>query len=197
MQDIKNKKNKDRFLELLRSVKRDGILELIDWLESSDFFTAPASTRYHGSFPGGLLAHSLLVFEELNRVLKAYPEIEVGEDSVIIASLLHDVCKANFYTTEKRNRKDKQGRWESYDFYTVKEKLSYGGHGSKSVYISSVFIKLTLEEAVAINCHMGAYDNENVGSSYEQFPFAWALHVADEAATYIRENVEDDRRVGV
>lgn len=179
--------NKERFITLCRTIQRDGIDGLMDWAKASDFYTAPASTRYHGSYPGGLLQHSLNVYDELKRVLMAYPEIECSEESAIICALFHDFCKINYYASEKRNRKNEFGQWESYDAYKVDEKFCFGGHGSKSVFLIQHFIKLTPEEAVAINCHMGAFADENVGKSFEKFPLAWALHVADEAATYIKE----------
>lgn len=179
---------KERFLELCARVKREGMDDLLAWLEKSDFFYAPASTRFHGACPGGLLTHSLNVYNELERLLAAYPEVEVPEESAIIAALFHDVCKVGLYTSEKRNRKNEHGQWESYDAYKVEEKFCYGGHGSKSVFILQNYIKLTPDEAVAINAHTGPWDgNTNVGSAYEQRPFAWLVHVADEAATYIRE----------
>lgn len=179
--------NKERFISLCSEIKRDGINELMEWLESSDFYTAPASTRYHGSYSGGLLQHSLNVYDELKRVLAVYPEIKCSEESAVICSLFHDFCKVNYYAVEKRNRKNEFGQWESYDAYKVDEKFCFGGHGSKSVFLIQHFIKLTPEEAVAINCHMGAFADESVGKSFETFPLAWAVHVADEASTYIRE----------
>lgn len=179
--------NKERFITLCRTVQRDGMNELMDWVKASDFYTAPASTRFHGSYAGGLLQHSLNVYDELKRVLAAYPEIECSEESAIICALFHDFCKINYYASEKRNRKNEFGQWESYDAYKVDEKFCFGGHGSKSVFLIQHFIKLTPEEAVAINCHMSAFDSVNVGNSYEQFPLAWALSVADQAAAYIRE----------
>ncbi len=183
---------KERFLELCDSIHRDGIPDLMDWLEKSDFYSAPASTRFHGNHPGGLLQHSLNVYDELRRILHTYPEIEASDETVAVVSLFHDLCKVNFYASEKRNRKNEDGRWESYDAYTIKEKFCFGGHGSKSVFIVQNFIKLTPEEAAAINCHMGSWDgNKDVGNAYEQFKLAWALHVADEAATYILESKQD------
>lgn len=179
--------NKERFISLCNSVQREGMPDLMNWLATTDFYTAPASTRYHGAYEGGLLQHSLNVYDELKRVLDAYPEIQCSPESAIICALFHDFCKINFYSTEKRNRKNDKGLWESYDAYKVDEKFCFGGHGSKSVFLIQHFMKLTPEEAVAINCHMGAFENENVGKSYEKFPLAWALHVADEAAAYIRE----------
>ena len=185
--------NKERFLSLCKSIHRDGIEDLLQWLEDSDFYTCPASTRFHGAYEGGLLQHSLNVYDELKRLLSIYPEAAAQEESVIIASLFHDLCKVGFYATEKRNRKNEVGQWESYNAYTVKEKFCYGGHGSKSVFIIQYFMKLTPEEAVAINCHMGAYceNPQDVSKAYEQCPFAWLLHVADESATYIKEAKEN------
>ena len=183
--------NKERFLSLCGEIKRDGINELMRWLERSDFYTAPASSRFHSSYKGGLLEHSLNVYDELKRLLSAYPEIKVSEESVIISALFHDLCKVNFYSTEKRNRKNDQGQWESYDAYVPKEKFCFGGHGSKSIYIVQSFIKLSPEEATAINCHMGAFDdNKYVGNAFEQCPFAWLLSVADQSATYLKERKE-------
>ena len=180
--------DKERYLELCGHIQRDGIDNLIRWISGSDFFEAPASTRFHGNYPGGLLTHSLNVYDEMKRLLSAYPEIEVSEESLIIVSLFHDLCKIGFYTSEKRNRKNESGQWESYDAYTIKEKFCYGGHGSKSVFIVQNFIKLYPEEAVAINCHMGSWDgNKDVGNAFEKYPIAWLLHVADESATYMIE----------
>lgn len=180
---------KERFIELCLGIDRPGMAELMQWLESSDFYSAPASTQYHGAYQGGLLEHSLNVYDELKRLLAAYPEIIANEESLRIVSLFHDLCKVNFYVSESRNRKNEEGKWESYLAYKIKEKFCYGGHGSKSVFLVQNFIKLTPEEAVAINCHMSSWDgNEYVGKAYEQYPLAWLLHVADEAATYILES---------
>ena len=182
--------NKERFISLLTSTNREGVNDLLKWLETTDFYEAPASTRFHGSYKGGLLQHSLNVYDELKRVMSTYSEIDtVSEESIIIAALLHDLCKANLYTVEKRNRKV-DGKWETYDSYITNEKFCFGGHGSKSVFLAQHFIKLSPEEAVAINAHMGSWEEgaaRYVGSAYEQCPFAWAVHIADEAATYLRE----------
>lgn len=180
--------NKERFLELCGRVKRDGMDGLIKYLSESDFFYCPASSRFHGSHPGGLLEHSLNVYDELKRLIAAYPEVDVSEESIIITTLFHDLCKVNMYVPEKRNRKNAAGQWESYDAYTINEKFHYGGHGSKSVFILQNYIRLTAEEATAIHCHMGAWDgNKDVGAAFEQFKLAWLVHVADESATYIKE----------
>lgn len=188
MDNLENQ-NRTRFLELAHEIPRRGLHGLLEWLETTDFYTAPASTRFHGSYAGGLLEHSLNVYDELQRILAAYPEIKPQQaESPAIISLFHDICKVNFYTTEKRNRKNEFGRWESYDAFAVKEQFCFGGHGSKSVFLIQRFMPLTDEEAAAVNSHMGAFDNERVGDVYQQFPLAWALHVADEASTYILEN---------
>lgn len=188
---VSNTENKERFLSLCKEIKRDGIDHLLEWLEVSDFYTCPASTRFHGAYQSGLLEHSLNVYDELKRLLAAYPEIQIPEESIVISSLFHDLCKVNMYATEKRNRKNEFGQWESYDAYTIKEKFCFGGHGSKSVFIIQQFMKLTPEEATAINCHMSAFDdNKYVGNAFEQSPFAWLVSVADQSATFIKERKE-------
>lgn len=179
---------KDRFLEIVAGVKRPGMEGLLQWLEDSDFYTAPASSRFHGSYAGGLLEHSLNVYDELLRLLKAYPEVPCSMETAAVIALFHDVCKVNMYVSEKRNRKNDQGVWEQYDAYKIQEKFKFGGHGSKSVFLLQNFIQLSPEEAVAINCHMGAFGgDDHVGQSFEAFPLAFLLHVADGAATYILE----------
>lgn len=180
--------NKERFISLCGQIHRNGIDKLMEWLESTDFYAAPASTRFHLSCESGLLTHSLNVYDELKRLLKAYPEIQISDESVAIAALFHDLCKVNCHKPETRNKKNDSGVWESYTTYNRKEDFCYGGHGSKSVYLIQKFMSLTDEEAVAINCHMSCWDgNMTVGDAFTQFPFAWLLHVADESATYISE----------
>ena len=181
--------NRERFFQICDKINRPGMTDLFEWLEEhSDFFTAPASTKYHGAFEGVLLAHSLNVYDELVKLLTIYPEASTSEESLAIVALFHDLCKVNTYDKETKYRKDESGKWEPYDAYVRNEKLNYGGHGSKSVFILQNFIKLTPEEAVAINCHMGSWeDNPNVGAAFEQCPLAWLLHVADEGATFITE----------
>lgn len=181
--------NKELFLEICKTqIKRSGIDNLIQWLEKSDFFTAPASTRYHGNYAGGLCEHSINVYKALVELANHYPQFEFNPESIAIVALFHDLCKVNFYVPEKRNRKNPEtGQWESYDSYSIKEKFCFGGHGSKSVYLVQNFIKLEPEEAAAINAHMGAWDNDQVGATFEQFTLAWFLHIADGMATYVIE----------
>lgn len=179
--------SRERFISLC-TFDRPGKAELLAWLEKSDFFVAPASTKYHGAYEGGLVAHSLNVYDELHRLLTVYTELQIPEDSIAIVALFHDLCKVNMYTKEVKYRKDDQGKWETYDAYVHNEKLHYGGHGSKSVFILQNFLKLLPEEAIAINCHMATWENNpQIGAAFEHCPLAWLLHVADESATFIKE----------
>lgn len=183
--------SKERFIELYSQyITRPGASELLKYIESSDFFTAPASTKFHGSHQGGLCEHSVNVWEEMVRLLKVYPEIKANAETTAIVTLLHDLCKIGCYKTELRNKKE-NGVWVQVPFYTFQEDFCYGGHGSKSVFLIQKFMNLTEEEAVAINCHMGFSDRSpgdfSLGTAYEQYPLAWLLHVADESATYVRE----------
>lgn len=183
--------SKERFIEIYTShILRPGAEDLIEWLLETDFFTAPASSKFHGSYEGGLCEHSVNVWEELVRLLKAYPEIKVSAETAAIVSLLHDLCKIGCYKQELRNTKV-NGVWVQKPVYVFEEDFCFGGHGSKSVYLIQKYMNLTDEEAVAINCHMGFADRApgdySVGNAFERNPLAWLLHVADESATYLRE----------
>lgn len=184
--------SKEKFIQIYTEyIHRPGADELLKWLETTDFYTAPASTRFHGDYTGGLCEHSVNVFEELVRLLKAYPEIKVTGETAAIVTLLHDLCKIGCYKTELRNKKV-NGVWVQVPTYVFEEDFCYGGHGSKSVYLIQKYMNLTLEEAVAINCHMGFSDRNpgdySLGNAYEQYPLAWLVHVADESATFVRES---------
>lgn len=183
---------KDKFTEIyFTSIEREGAGELYEWLKTTDFFDAPASTRFHGCEPGGLCEHSVNVWEEFLRLHKVYPDIIVTPESVAIVTLLHDLCKIGCYKREFRNKKE-NGIWKSVPGYVFNESFAFGGHGAKSMYLIQKFMRLTDEEAVAINCHMGFADRGSgdytIGNAYDQNPLAWLLHVADESATYIRES---------
>lgn len=182
---------KKKFIEIYTTyITRPGASDLLEWLEHSDFFSAPASTKFHGDHHGGLCEHSIHVWEELIRLLKAYPEVRVTAESAAIVSLLHDLCKVGVYKTELRNKKE-NGVWRSVPTYVFDEDFNYGGHGSKSVFLAQKYMNLTEQEAVAINCHMGPWDRSpndySIGSAFEAYPLAWLVHVADESATFIRE----------
>ncbi|MDE6583173.1 MAG: hydrolase, partial [Clostridia bacterium] len=177
------------------SIERDGAEELLNFLEKSDFFTSPASTRSHSNFEGGLCLHSINVFKRFVKIL----ENEYGKDwqkvisleSVAIIALLHDICKTNFYAVEMRNVKV-DGQWVQKPYYKIEDALPYG-HGEKSVYMISGFMKLSREEAMAINWHMGAFDERAKNSPYilknvfTNFPTAFLFHIADYMATYLDE----------
>ena len=184
--------SKDKFIELYSSyIQRPGALDLFRWIENSDFFTAPASTRYHECYEGGLCEHSVNVFNELVRLLKAYPEIKVSGETAAIVSLLHDLCKVECYKTELRNKKNEFGQWVQVPFYTFQEDVCFGSHGAKSVFIIQKFMKLTDEEIAAINCHMGVeHENFAVYDAFRQFPLAFLLHTADMASTIPKFNEE-------
>ena len=173
---------------LMSKVKRDGVESLIGWLRTTDFYTAPASTRFHGSFEGGLALHSLNVYHELVRLDAAF-NAGLDPESMALAALCHDLCKIGYYKVSTRNVKNEAtGVWEKKPFYKVEEDFPFGGHGSKSVFLLQYFVKLTPEEAAAINSHMGAWaksDYANPSAVYEDNMLAWLLHVADEAATYV------------
>lgn len=179
---------KDKFVfRVEQLINREGIKDLMKWLDDSDFYTAPASTRYHGAYEGGLAEHSIAVHDRLIQLCSWYG-IETSAETIAIVALFHDICKVGTYKTEKRWRKDKNQQWEQYDTYSKREDFAFGGHGSKSMYLVMHFMQLTPEEAVAINCHMGQWDASTYSdptSAYEQNKLAWLLHVADEAATYI------------
>lgn len=187
---------KERFIDLYTThIHREGADKFLEYLQSgaSDFFDAPASTRFHGSYKGGLVEHSVNVFDCLShyldreRVKETYG-LSFSEESIAIVSLLHDVCKIGVYHPGTRNVK-RNGKWETVDTFEFDDKLPYG-HGEKSVYILSGYMRLTREEAFAIRYHMGfagTEDERNVGKAFEMFPLAFALSVADMEATYFVE----------
>ena len=180
---------KEKFLELLKSVNREGIDQLINFLEKSDFFTAPASTRFHGCYEGGLLEHSIKVYEIFkDKVEKSIIDLNIPKESIIIMALLHDVCKANYYKVDYRNAKNQlTGEWEKVPYYTVDDTIPFG-HGEKSVMMLTEFIKLTNDEKYAIRWHMGFTEpKENyqyLGVAFKKYPIALLLHEADLEATY-------------
>lgn len=171
---------KEEFIQLLKEIDREGMDKLIEFLNNSDFFRAPASTRFHGSVEGGLLEHSMKVYEILKQ--------KAGDsDSVRIIALLHDICKTNFYKVDYRNAKNELGVWEKVPYYTIDDTIPYG-HGEKSVMMISEFIKLTPEERYAIRWHMGFTEPKElyttIGQAYKKYPIALLVHEADLEATY-------------
>jgi HD superfamily phosphohydrolase YqeK len=187
----------DKFLQLIKEkATRDGVNELIKWIESTDFFVAPASTRFHGNYRGGLVEHSINVYENLVKLNALYGLCQ-DEETLAIVSLLHDVCKVDMYKEDFRNVKNDNGVWEKVPCYTHDEKFAYGGHGSKSVFLVQKHMRLTDEEAVCINAHMGAFDRPtgdySLTAAYEMYPLALLLHTADMIATYIDEKGPEEK----
>ena len=191
---------KEEFIEIFKAnITREGSDRLLDFLENkSDFFTAPASARYHGAFEGGLCEHSVNVYHclaaylERERVQELYG-MEYSPESVALVALLHDACKIGCYKKTFRNVKnDATGQWEKVPSYTFDDPLPYG-HGEKSVYIVNGFVRLTREEAMAIRWHMGfsgPEDNRTVGQAFQKYPLAFALATADMEASYFLEGEE-------
>lgn len=201
--------NKQEFLTLLKSINRDGIDALANWLESDncDFFVAPSSTRYHGNYPGGLCEHSLNVYkaalalrDNVMSLSKKYADdvaTVCPDESIKLAALLHDLCKTNFYSPEVKSFKDTDGYWKKYSGYKIEDKFPYG-HGDKSVFMVQRFgVMLTGQEALAIKYHMGPFDESVVLSTYLKGPYCQAMNTtplliiisqADAFATYCMED---------
>ena len=208
----------ERYESLLKSTNRDGIDKLIEFIRKSDFYIAPASTRFHNCHEGGLLEHSLNVYDCLyNKVestdvfkkalsdsSKEFWDTDEFEKTIVIVALLHDLCKTFMYEVEMKNKKiysdhgskkDNQGRydWESVPGYTVNDRVPYG-HGEKSVMMIEQFITLTKEERFAIRWHMGFTEpKENwntLNAAIRMYPLILAVHEADLEATYILEKEE-------
>lgn len=199
---------KQEFLEIVKNnIKREGVDKLIDWLVTTDFFTAPASTKFHSNYEGGLCDHSLNVYKRFLRLLKDEYGDSLDEhcsaESIALMALFHDICKVDTFEKETKNvkeyydggsRKDSKGYfdWVEKDVFVTNDQLPYG-HGEKSVYILSGFLRLTRLEAMSINWHMGGFDYRVKGGSYAlsdvfySYPIALLLHIADMQATYLDE----------
>ena len=183
---------KQKFIEYYQAnIHREGADRLLEWLQTTDFFTAPASTRYHCACPSGLVQHSVNVYEVMME--KHFdPETDSAE-SFALCALLHDVCKAQFYKISTRNVKnEKTGQCEKVPYYTIEDAFPYG-HGEKSVFLIERFVRLKPAEATAIRWHMGGFDdaarggNFSISVAYDKYPIAVKLHLADLEATYLRE----------
>ena len=169
-------------------ITRQGADELLEWLKRTDFFTAPASSKYHCACENGLVMHSVSVFNTMME--KHFDEETDNVESFAICGLLHDLCKAQFYKVSTRNVKnDLTGQWEKVPYYAIEDQFPYG-HGEKSVYIISGFMRLSREEAIAIRYHMGfsgIEDKNSIGKAFEKWPLAFALSTADMEASYFLE----------
>lgn len=171
-------------------IQREGADRLLHWMEGTDFFEAPASTKYHCACEGGLVQHSVNVYRVLRD--KYFEEGKDSEESFAICGLLHDLCKAGFYTVSTRNVKNEQGQWEKVPYYTVEDNFPYG-HGEKSVFLIERFLKLKPAEAMAIRWHMGGFDdsvkagNFALSLAFEKYDLCVKMHLADLEATYLVE----------
>ena len=183
---------KQKFIEYYQSnIRREGADRLLEWLQTTDFFTAPASTRYHCACAGGLVQHSVNVYEVMME--KHFDPSCDNAESFALCALLHDVCKAQFYKVSTRNVKNEQtGQWEKVPYYTIEDAFPYG-HGEKSVFLIERFVRLKPAEATAIRWHIGGFDdaakggNFSISVAYDKYPIAVKLHLADLEATYLRE----------
>ena len=180
---------KDEFIKIYtENISRKGSKELLEWIQKTDFFTAPASTKFHCACECGLVMHSVSVFNTMME--KHFDEDSDSLESFAICALLHDLCKAQFYKVSTRNVKnDETGQWEKVPYYSVEDSFPYG-HGEKSVFLIERFMRLKLDEAMAIRWHMGGFDDStgySISAAYDRYPLAVKLHLADLESTYLRE----------
>ena len=188
--------SKEKFKEIFeKNITRDGAKELLEFLEKTDFFVSPASTQFHSAYEGGLCDHSINVYNRFlnsvkNEYGKKYLDV-VSNETIAICGLLHDICKVDTFKADFKNKKV-DGNWVQVPYYTVEDSLPYG-HGEKSVYIISGFMKLTREEAMIINWHMGGFDARvrggayGLSEAYYKYPLAVIFHTCDILATYLDE----------
>ncbi len=195
--------NRNLFTTIYKNnIKREGAKELYEWIELSDFFSAPASSNYHLATVGGLCEHSINVYNNLKRLIilekNVHPELlkNITEENIAICALLHDLCKIDFYVVDEKNVKNEFGVWVKQPYYKIKEKFPMG-HGEKSVFLINRFMKLEGQEALAINWHMGAFDKRVIGGdhsvsdAFEKCPLACLTHMADSLASFIDERKVD------
>ena len=180
---------REEFISIFNeNVHRKGAKELLEWISKTDFFTAPASTKFHCACENGLVMHSVSVFNTLME--KHFDETTDNIESFAICALLHDLCKAQFYKVSTRNVKNEEtGQWEKVPYYAVEDSFPYG-HGEKSVFLIERFMRLKIEEAMAIRWHMGGFDESGgfvLAQAYERYPLAVKLHLADLESTYLKE----------
>ncbi len=198
MEEIVINKNREEFIKIFQeNIKREGAAELLEWIKKTDFFVAPASTKFHSAVAGGLCYHSLQTYKRFKQNLEnEYGEElknKVTDETIAIISLLHDICKIDCYKLDYRNVKV-NNEWTKQPYYSYNEQLPYG-HGEKSVYMISGFMKLTREEALAINWHMGGFDARVLGGSYSlgtafsQYPLCVIFHISDIQASYLDEKI--------
>jgi hypothetical protein len=178
--------SEEKFLTYFSAINRKGASDLLNYLKSTDFFTAPASSKYHNSSPGGLVDHSVKVCDRLANLTNDYPP-----ETIAIVSLLHDICKANYYKIDFRNQKQPDGTWVKVPYYAIEDQNPIGNHGDKSVFLIQKFMHLSNEEIAAIRYHMSAFqegDIQGFSNASSKYPLVIWLHIADMQATYFDEN---------
>lgn len=189
-----------KFIDLLTSTKRSGMPEFLTYLTSeTDFFESPASSNNHGNYKYGLLEHSLTVYDNIVAIALLF-NLDYKPDTLIIVSLLHDFCKANFYKADTRNVKNEKGEWEKVPYFSIDDKIPLG-HGEKSVILIQQYLKLSMDEIMAIRWHMAGYDdtarsysgNLALNGAMDKFPLIAALHMADMAAVNFKCGDKNDR----
>lgn len=210
MLNVNVEKNIERFENEFAKINREGSKELLEYLRKSDMYSAPGSTRFHLSVPGGLLQHSLNVLDALRTTLQnnndgTYTYLVCGKDlrnnkfviteeNLIIIALLHDICKTKFYKVENKWKKDENNKWISYEGYSTEDEIPLG-HGEKSCLMIQQFMKLEPVELYSIRWHMGFSDSMNpqmintLSSAIDKFPIIWATHNADMMASHFMEDI--------
>ena len=193
---------KEEFIELLRSTKRDGVEECIEELEELGFFEAPASTRFHLNEAGGLLQHSLNVCHTALKIRESMVDLDdslrepLPRESILIASLLHDVCKADVYKKVMKRQKNQYGIWTDVPGYDVDYSNFPLGHGEKSVIVLlRCGLDLTDDEIMAIRWHMQAWDlpfqspeaKSNFNTAKQICPLLTIVQTADGLASNLLE----------
>lgn len=209
MEELDVKKNKEKFCELLRSTNREGIESVIEEIDDMGFFSAPASCNHHLNVEGGLVQHSLNTYYAAEKVWEGMKQLdqsiekEVGKDSLIIAALLHDVCKVDIYKPTVKKKKTKLGDWVDCNGYKVSYKDFPMGHGEKSVILLlCAGLEMNDPEMLAIRWHMGAWginmnsleDQKSYDTARQLYPLVSIIQVADSLAASIleRKMVDDD-----
>ena len=194
---------KENFEKAIAFITREGIQDLVNWLETeTDYFTAPASSTFHGNFEGGLMQHCLNVVKfglhNFNLLVKEKPDLEYLRESVVIVGLFHDLCKVNTYEKAEKWKKDENNKWVSYTGWVVNDKLPIG-HGEKSLFLVSKYIKLTDAEAMAIRWHMGSTEFSTAIMGSPQYyayydaltrPLVRLMHAADMLSLTIEEHID-------
>ncbi len=196
--------NKAKFIEYCtENIHREGLDKVLDYLEKTDFYSAPSSTNFHLNIPGGLCLHSINVFETAIKLTQhiLVPAVKGGAsafsdipsvENIAIAALFHDLTKIEMYHEAEKWTKDEAGRWCTYKAYEVKDDFPFG-HGEKSCYRLLKYMELNRDELLAIRWHMGMFDMGEQGSS-QRLSFRRALETSSlvaiiHAADFLSSNL--------